>query len=687
MYPKLYNYKSVITLQTNMSTTIYILLAVFGAFIIAALLYVYRKKKKQKLPFVLFLLRFLSVFGILLLLINPVWEKQKLSIEKPKLLVAVDNSSSIKYVKGDKQTLEVVEKIKNNIKLQEKFNVKYYSFGENVRPIDSLDFTENQTNPTQLLKELSTIYDKTNAPLLLLTDGNQTKGISYEYFNGNNTIYPIVVGDTTRYQDIELTQLNVNNYAFLDNKFPVEVFVNYTGNKAITSQLSIYKQKQRVYSKKLLLSPDKSSENITILLPANQVGQHYYSAKLSPLNAEKNIQNNKTDFSIEVVDQQTKVLLLSSFYHPDLGAIKNSIESNKQRKVSIAIVGEKYKLSDYQLVIFYQPTNAFQNVFEETKNKNHIIITGTKTDWAFLNKVQNSFNKNLTTQDENYQATYNASFSEFVTTDIDFQNLPPLRDKFGKVSFDVAYQTILFQKIGSTTTSSPLLATYKNATTKNVVLFGENLWRWRMMSKIEERSFNPFDEFWNGLIQYTATTKKAKQIHLDYKKIRFSNQEQLISASYVDQNYKVDKKASLWLILTHNKSKTTEKFPFALAGNKYEVKLSNLKNGNYSFKVQTADATQTVLGNFKVLNYNIEQQFITANKTKLEKLAQQTKGKMIYPNALEKHINEIVNNKNYKSIQKSEKESEALIDWRWLLGIILLSLSTEWFIRKYRGLI
>lgn len=672
------------------TTTLYILLAVLGALLIAAFLYVYRKKKKQKLPFVLLLLRFLSVFGILLLLINPVWEKEKISVEKPKLLVAVDNSASIKYVKGEKQVVNTLKSIKENKALQEKFDIQYYSFGSQVKTLDSLDYKDQQTNPNALLKELKSLYGKQNSPLLLITDGNQTKGMSYEYFTGNNTVYPVVVGDTTLYKDIELTQLNVNQYAFLDNSFPVEIFANYTGKDAVSTQLSIFENKQRIFTKKISFDADKTSESISFLLPATKVGQHYYSAVLSPIVSEKNTQNNRSDFSIEVVDQQTKVLLLSSFYHPDLGAIKNSIESNKQRKVTTLISNkDKYQLSDYQLIILYQPTNSFVSVFNEIadENRNTIIITGTKTDWNFLNKVQNNFSKNTTTQKENYQGVYNSSFSEFVTKDIDFENLAPLNDVFGKISFDVPFETLLFQKIGSTAMGSPLLATYKAGATKNVVLFGENIWRWRMGSKIEERSFNLFDDFWNTLIQYTAISKNAQQIHLDYEKLRYSNQEQLISVSYVDQNYKVDKKASIWLYLTNNNTNKTEKMPFALAGEQYEAKLPNLNTGNYSFKVLADGTSKPVYGNFKVLDYNVEQQFITANKSKLEKLAQQTGGKLVFENDIENTLSALSTDHNYKSIQKSKKITESLIDWRWLLGFILLSLSAEWFIRKYRGLI
>ena len=660
------------------------------ALLLAGFLYIYKKKKKQKTPYLLFLLRFLSVLALLLLLINPIWEKNTLYTEKPKLVVAVDNSTSIKFVGGQEKVKEVLQNIKENTTLQEKFDIQYYSFGNEVRALDSLDFNAGQTNPTQLLQELTNLYNEDKTPVILLTDGNQTKGNSYTYFPSKNPIYPIVVGDTTHYNDLEITQLNANQYAFLDNQFPVEVFVTYNGSTPIQTQLAIYKGKQRVFTQKIQLSEDKKSENLSILLPADKVGQHYYSASLSALKNEKNTQNNRKDFSLEVVNQQTKVLLLTSFFHPDLGTIKKSIESNKQRKLTIKLINSKnINSSDYQLVILYQPNNNFNTIYKDilAKKINTILITGSKTDWNFLNKVQTDFSKKTSSQEENYQAVYNPNFTDFVTKNIDFESLSPLQDKFGKINFNVAYKTLLFQKIGNTQLDSPLLATYEREGSKNAILFGEGLWRWRMQSKIENQSFNRFDEFWNTIVQYTAKSKKSAQLHLEYEKLRYSNQNQVIKASYVDQNYKIDTKASIWLQLTNKKTKKTEKIPFALKGQEYQVHLPNLNPGTYNFSVSVAEKSIKKSGSFKVLDYNIEQQFTTANKLKLTQLAAKSGGKMAYvdnPNSL---FDELAHSTNYKAIQKSKKTAKALIDWRWLLGFIILSLSAEWFIRKYKGLI
>jgi hypothetical protein len=44
-------------------------------------------------------------------------------------------------------------------------------------------------------------------------------------------VFPVVLGDTTKLLDLKINQLNVNKYAFYRNKFPVEVFLQYSETK------------------------------------------------------------------------------------------------------------------------------------------------------------------------------------------------------------------------------------------------------------------------------------------------------------------------------------------------------------------------------------------------------------------------------------------------------------------------
>jgi hypothetical protein len=158
--------------------------------------------------------------------------------------------------------------------------------------------------------------------IVLITDGNQTVGNDYEYSSIKNPVFPLVVGDTTQYEDVKISQLNVNRYSFINNQFPVEIFLQYEGNQSLKLRYTIENKGKIIYSKLIRFSPQKNSKRIEASIKATQEGSNFYKAKIEYLENEKNKTNNLKNFSVEVIDKQTEVLILSSFYHPDLGALK-----------------------------------------------------------------------------------------------------------------------------------------------------------------------------------------------------------------------------------------------------------------------------------------------------------------------------------------------------------------------------
>ena len=82
-----------------------------------------------------------------------------------------------------------------------------------------------------------------------------------------------------------------------------------------------------------------------------------------------------------------------------------------------------------------------------------------------------------------------------------------------------------------------------------------------------------------------------------------------------------------------------------------------------------------------------EQQFLNANHYKLHQIANNSNGKSYFVANSNELISDLLNDGRYKAIQKSHKNVVPLIDWKYLLILIVLSLSAEWFIRKYNGLI
>lgn len=675
-------------MTTNTVLLIFLSLLIAGAY--SYYNYYYKAKIKLKIHLVLAFLRFVTVFSVLLLLINPIISNKTLEIVKTPLVIAVDNSSSISNLKATKTTTDLFEKLTSNADLKEKFDIQTYRFDSDFESSDNFDFKGSQTNIDAVAKNSKSINKNVVFPKVLITDGNQTSGNDFVFsFDPKNKVYPIAVGDTTTYLDLRVSQLNVNKYAFHKNKFPVEIFLNYSGTKAITSNFSISQGNSVLNSQVVSFSPSKKSVVISALLPADKVGLQVYKASISSKEKEKNTYNNSYNFAVEVIDQRTEIALISSFNHPDLGALKRAIESNAQRKVTLLKPKEINDLSKYNIVILYQPTIEFKSFFEKNTDLglNTFIITGTKTDFNYLNQQQKDLVFKMSSQSENYIAEYQDNFNLFALEDIGFSQFPPLENSFGIITTAANVNVLLGSSIRNINTNSPLLAFSENQGKRTAYLLGENSWKWRLQSHVDTKSYEKYDTFIDKTFQYLASNASKKSLVVNHDGFYNSGDAIEISAQYFNKNYEFDDKANLNITVVNRKTKANKSYDLLKSNTDFKVNLDGLQVGKYDFVVKELNSNSVYNGYFEILDFDIEKQFVNPDLSKLTQLANQTKGQLLFPDKIDLLIKSLIENEEYKSVQKSIIKKIPLIDWVWLLIILVLSLASEWFLRKYNGML
>tara|TARA_R110002012_G_scaffold202046_1_gene371093 strand:- start:4 stop:2037 length:2034 start_codon:yes stop_codon:yes gene_type:complete len=677
-----------------MTTQTYLLLILAAIIALLASLFLYKYKSKSALKnnALFAILRFLSVFLILIVLINPKIKKTSIYNEKPNLLIVTDNSNSIQHLKQENEVIKTVKSYTNNKALQDRFNITNYNFSDDLYSSDSLSFESKQTHISKTLDQLNSIYKNSVSPTVLISDGNQTIGNDYEFTakSYSNPIYSIIVGDTNAYDDLSIKTLNVNKYAYLKNKFPVEVILLYKGEEPIEKTFSISANGTAIYTKNVSFSKENNSQVLNIELPTSRVGVQTYVASIATLNNEKNTNNNSKNFAIEVIDESTKVAIVSSFPHPDLGLFKKSIETNKQRQADILTPKDAInQLNNYQLVVLYQPNTSFKELYSKVNSGqiNTWTVIGTKTDWTFLNKYNLNFNFKETSQNEDYQPELNTGFNAFIVSDIDFKDFPPLQSTFGTTTFKSSFQSILYKTVNGIVTKEPLLATIEDGTKRHAVLFGEHIWKWRAQSFLNSQSFSQFDEFIGKTVQYLASKQRKERLSLDYQSFYDGTENQVLKAQVFNKNYEFDANQSVSILLKNTALNESKTIPLVLNTGYYSVNLIQLKPGDYTFTVSVPNENLSKSGRFKILDYNIETQFFTANSNKLKTISTYKEASYHLLNNYKNNIDLLLKDKRYLPIQKSQTTTEDLIDWYYLLFMIVLLIATEWFLRKYKGLI
>ncbi|NNL07914.1 MAG: VWA domain-containing protein [Croceitalea sp.] len=652
----------------------------------------YFKAKRTKLNALLGVIRFLTIFAGILLLINPKFSKKEFILEKPNLVLLVDNSKSVPILLGGDEAQSASGQLVQNNRLSNSFKLNSYTFGQRLEVNDSIDFNAETSNIANALQTVNEIYGTTKTAVALITDGNQTLGTDYEFksLSDNITVFPIVVGDTTAYEDINLGEINLNKYAFLKNKFPIEVNLSYYGDQNISTLLKISSKGRVLFRKTVALGKSSNNATINTLLEATNVGINTLKVELSPLKNEKNTSNNSKLVAIEVIDEKTNVTLVSSINHPDLGMLKKSIEANEQRKVTLTSPSINNELLDAtDIFILYQPNSSFASLYEilEKRGSNRFTITGTQTDWEFLNNIQSSFSKEVFDQTEEILPQLNKGFDLFDLGGFGMENYPPLDSHLGDVLVTLPHEVLITQEIKGVSLDDPLMFLINKKGAQEVVILGENSWKWRLQAYRNEQSFESFDSFMGKILLFLSEDQQKERLTLTYSTVYQNSSEANIRASYFDELYNFDTNATLFCTIRKADNGFVREIPMLLQNNYYEVDLSDLPAGNYSFTVMSKKDKRSKSGSFLILDYDLEKQFLSANYQKLERLAARTGGQVFYPDNASGMVDFLMKDNRFTPVEKSKENVVSLIDFRILLAFMALSLAAEWFIRKYNGLL
>ncbi len=650
-------------------------------------------------------LRFLSIFFISLFLLSVVLRYIRIEIERPIIIVAHDNSESIKLAfDGNKQMEAEYISLFNDfiLNISKDFQVKTVSFGEKCVDSLSYSFNEKETDFTQLFRTIEKQFINYNVgALVIASDGIYNQGVSPTYLAKklHYPVYTVALGDSSRKRDIYIKDVLSNSIAFLGDEFPLEIQLGSFGFKGEDITLRILKNNKILQEEKIKISSTDFFKKLHINLTAERVGLQHYKIEILSKNGEFTKANNSKNIAIDVIDDKKKVLILANSVHPDISAIRQALKANKNLFVEFyTIVKFKKNIEDYQLVIFHQlPSyrNAAKNLFSKL-NKAKIpalFILGSQTNIRDLNilnlglKIQK--NQRIT---ELTEAKFNNQFNLFDTEHIknsNFNDYPPLISPFGEYILNKKADILFYQQIKGIETEKPLIFVFAEdnlSTGKLGFICGEGIWKWRMNDYLENENHQQFDALIDRIVHYLSLDIKKERFIVRAKRIFNENELIRFRADFYNKSYELNNQAELSLEIINDNNESLN-YIFSRTNGAYEMNAGQLPVGKYTYKAQVTEDNKTYIksGEFIVVPLNIEAVNIRADYQMLYQLATENGGAMFMPNRLNQLISEIKQNGNIKPVSFSTKDLIDLIELKWLFFIMITLLSTEWFLRKFFG--
>ncbi len=662
----------------------------------AWLLYTTRYNWSKNVNRGLFALRAIVVTALLLLLLGPILKQAENIIERPSIVVLIDNSRSVKETSDTTSIISAVREISETL-TKENRDVERRTLAGST---DSIRFQALTSDLTSGLRDAIGNYEGKNlAGIVLVSDGIYNNGLSPLYLPLRVPVYTLGVGDTTERADLVLKQIDYNRIVYQGNKFPLRAEVGVTGlpNTEVVVTVS---QQGKMLKQERKNTGTKSMLDFDFQLDAAAQGTQRLEVLVESVPRETNFKNNRASAFVEVVEGKKKILMIARSPHPDIKALREVVEKNSNYEFIVHIPGlmeadpSLLQPGKVDLIIAHQSpdtdnkTTSILTSFLKAKASAMIIIGG-KTILRMLPTVGIPITFESNTQRDEVQAVVNPDyrdlgFSDDLNTNV--SRFPPVQVPFGKFTFPVTAKAVLNQRIGSVVTERPLLYTMEDERQKIAVLMGEGIWKWRLNEFQETEKTNSFDELFSKLLQYLSTQDDRRKFRSFPLQHEFTSDGPVVLESQVYNDlFEPIYGNAIDIELRDEQGKVTSYRHVTGPGNT-RYRIGGLKEGVYRYKASTdvKGKKEEVRGEFLITEQNQEQQNLTADFGLLRTLADNTGGQFYKLADANKLATELTK-ADAKSVIHSDETFNPLINLKWVFFLLLAIVSLEWFTRKYMG--
>lgn len=646
--------------------------------------------------------RFLVISLLAFFLLNPLLKTIFKEIEKPVIVIAQDNSQSLVTGKDSlfykEEYKQEIEELINN--LGREYEVKTFSFGEKISENISWDFSEKQTDISQMLNEIHNRYSNRNVgAVILASDGIYNKGVNPVFSSAGIKfpMYTVALGDTSARRDLILKKVLYNRIAYLGNQFPLEIILEARELAGKTTQLRISRGKETIFSKAIEITASPFHLSVPVQLNADQKGIQRYTVRLSSLEDETNFSNNVFEVYIDVLDGRQKILLLANSPHPDIRALRETIESSDNYEVDVFFANDfrGSGIKNYNLAILHQVpsvknpvVNLLQSIAQEKIPA--LFILGGETDWNGFNNQQTGVNiSGARGKTSESQPLLNKNFALFTLEEEAknyFRYFPPLQTPFGNYKLTPSANILFYQKIGMVETQQPLIFFSSLSDKKNAVIAGEGLWRWKLNDFAQHKNHAIFNEFILKTVQYLALKENKNKFRVSGKNNFLENEPVVFEAELYNESFELINEPEINFEIINEEEKKFL-FVFSKTDKAYRLEGGIFPVGNYRYeaRVRVADKILSAMGEFSISPIQVEAISTMADHQLLFNLAEKHGGQMLFPGQLAEIPAMLDSREDIASVSYTQKKLSDFINLKWIFFLLLALLSVEWLIRKRNG--
>ena len=640
--------------------------------------------------------RIIIFFILGILLLNPVIN---FSGEKEKKLdwaIFIDNSASIKY----HQTPSInavqlgIESLVN--KLSEK-DISYhlYQFADNIQKVNSPQLIGNGvTTNIGIIPETIKQLGNQIAGAVIISDGLITEGKDpiKDFQEFDFPIHTIGIGEGSELVDVTIESIDAPTVVLKSDWVDVNITIQSVGNIGDRLSVSLYNNRELQGSKHIRLMGMESKKDVNFRFRPKEIGKQQYEVRISSVEDEIDIQNNRQKFSLLVLKDRYKVALLTGSPNKNTSVLKQKLKNNPRVELDhfIRITETRFQPaiktfweSPYELIIFDNyPIKPLSSNFVRILGKKLLsnqsalfLILGPNQTIVSFNGITSILG--VVTEDSTIES--NRFYWEFVDEQIDAGgNFPPLKQNILITGKQVSSDTLAVTEQGW-----PLWLRNQNGTIRTMIWTSPELNRlyFHDQKLSQEGSFSVI---WNQSISWLLKSGGEHENFFRLNKNRYQQGEMVQVTGTQPFEKTQDKTENIIINVTHGSTDIiTRDILYNIEEQRWLGEFRAPGPGEYNYSIQlesNQDPIQT--GTFQILESQIELNQVYLNKKLLATISNSTDGQFFVWDSRDSLFSEI----NPKVRREFKAEIIKFNESRVLLIIMILLLCVEWFIRRNRGL-
>lgn len=693
---------------------VYILL---GILLVVFSFFIYRfttPRVPGRIKISLTIVRSLIFVLILFLIFEPLLSISSRTFTRKSTLVFIDNSKSISEKDSSKRSLSISNLI-NLLNSKTELNAKFYSFGARIDSIIpnnfQFAFNEQSTNFSNFL-DFFNENESIIKSAIIVSDGIITEGSdpSYQFERLQFPLFTVGVGDSTTKRDIEIFNVTHNQFIYAGTQTKIQAVVKQNGFDGELVRAGLFEEDRLIDSKDIQLYSSGVNQ-IDFTYTPKDGGERKLKISISPKPGEYSQVNNSKTFFITVIDTKLKLALIAGTPSPDVSAIANILESDKNLRVNKFVqissgkIWDNKKLSslDSSSILFlidFPSANSSNQLVEQVTSKIEkgtpfFISISSAADFGKLKLLEKylpfyvkTFSQDLIQVQADIQKNeFVSSFSQVGNSTNVWNNLPPVFQSSAEIAAKPESKVIVKAKVRDTQLNSPLAVIRSIGNQRSFGLNAGNYWRWSLQSF--ERNPEFFRSFVNEIVKWLSLSGTKKQFDIrTNKKVYSANEQVELSAELYDNSFNPIDTAHISVTVSQaNNNKEVLMMP---RGNGiYTASFVPDSQGDFQVTAQAKTVSSSVIVNtrFSVTTSSLELLDTKMRVDYLKALANSANGKYFSIEEEEELLKllEFENKKQDNGV--IEKNDYELWNYSLVLMTIILLFAVEWFLRKRLGMI